>query len=464
MKTLFSCRRFAVVIGLLLVSSAYATPTPFGVIHYLEEGQWFVQLFTKDADGWPDTLEKRVFASEAGALARIRELTHTLGVTETDIHSSEVAGEIQAPFTGEIWEAPNEWSEEWEKNYSTWVRQNFDDQFFVKYGIKTDCADAAVALRWIYSRFAGLPAGNTLAWGGGLMTNRSVRSIWKTLPTADNWYEDQRFLAALDYLLVNTYTHSLDKDGYPIEISPKRLAEGTFHLEMREVDGHTRVVSRIERDNGRYPITDLYSNVPRKVRSLYEEPFTVSQQPKLLLGGFKNHRWLKISGTTATLVPAADMPGYSLEQYQPEFFTHGVPDFSAEVVSRFQESFDPVLALEAIFKNLKSGVKDRKKVVEEGYKACQKEDCSPGTAGYENWSTPSRDERLLGYFTQIQMYLKALTGDDLDRFTRAYEGEKSRKYVKIAKKKLRFRDIEALWTTGKYSSDPKESLARRWGI
>jgi len=457
---------FTAIFLILSVSSSSAAPDSgkYSVIKYSEENQWFVQLFISGSDGWPDTIEKRAYPSEASADLRISELRKALGaVLEGSIKKSS-SDELHEPFAGEIWPATHEWSKEWEEKFADWTRQNFDKNFFKKYKIQTDCADAAIALRWIFSRISGLPAGNTLASGGGLMTNRSVRAIWKNIPTSENWYEDRRFLTALDYLLDNTYTHSFHADAYPIETNPQYLVEGTFHLEMRSGDGHTRVVSQIVHEHGKYPIIDLYSNVPRAVRRLYEERFTVSAQPDLRFGGFMKHRWPRLSPDSASLTPAKNMPGYSLEQYLPEFFQHGIPDYSAEVISRFEEAFDPVIALRAILKNLKEGLDDRKDIVVKGFRACQKEDCSPGTAGYENWSTPSRDERLLGYFTQIQTYRKTLTGVELDRFSAVYEKEKTKKYLKLGKRKITLTELEAVWINRKFSSNPRVSPQLRWGF
>lgn len=451
----------------LLAAPSVRAAQPRGqveLLKYMEEGQWYVHSFTEDSEGWPETLEKKAFPTEALASIEIKKLKASTGAVEVDAQGNDNPLELNNPLLGEIWTAKNEWSEEWESKFSEWVRNNFNKKFFKKYNIKTDCADAAVAIRWIYSRMMSLPAGNTLTFGGVMMTNRSLRSTWKDLPTSENWYDDRRFMTALDYLLLNTYTHSLQRDAYPIKISPTYLTEGTFHLEMREEDGHTRVISKIDRDTRNYPITDLYSNVPRVVRTLAEEPFTVSEQPEMRVGGFMKHRWTKFSGNEADLVPANMMPGYSLEQYRPEFFTHGIPNFSAEVVARFQEAFDPVMALEALFKNIKNSMRDRIDVVASGYSACQKVDCSPGSSGYENWSTPSRDGRLLGYFKQIQNYLKTLSGDELTRFAVRYKQELSRKYIKIDRKKYLYQDLEEIWTKGLYSSNPKDPPQRRWGL
>lgn len=52
-----------------------------------------------------------------------------------------------------LWRPKNTWSAEWEEKYNQWVEANFDEEFFVKKNLATDCADAAIMLRWILLEF-----------------------------------------------------------------------------------------------------------------------------------------------------------------------------------------------------------------------------------------------------------------------------------------------------------------------
>ncbi|MBS1963382.1 MAG: hypothetical protein JST04_14295 [Bdellovibrionales bacterium] len=454
-----------VLAGLALFAFGSALASPPVALKYAENGNWYVHVVKMDGEGFPDTVEKRAYPTEGEADARIRELASRSGTVEKDsVPSGDPTHELRGTMAGEIWTATEEWSTDWEDKFADWTRANFDAKFFKRYKIKTDCADAAVALRWIFSRIMGLPAGNRLDWGGGLMTNRSVRAAWANLPTATNWYEDKRFLAALDYILVNTYTHSVHADSYPIEITPQFLREGAFHLELRTEDGHTRVFTNITRDPYSWPLEDMWSNVPRKVRKLEVEPFTVYQQPPMKFGGILRHRWTRLTAASAYLVPAEQMPGYSLEQYQPDFFQHGTYDYSAEVAARIRASTDPVIGLESVLKNLNQAIDDRKTLVEDGFKVCSAADCSPGTQNYEDWSSPSRDARLGGYFDQVDGYLASLHGDDLDRAKDVLKSERKKNLLKFDGKKYRYDDVAAVWKAKKYSSDPRDPPATRWGF
>ncbi|MDP2968857.1 MAG: hypothetical protein Q8P64_06590, partial [Deltaproteobacteria bacterium] len=53
------------------------------------------------------------------------------------------------------------WTAEEESNFARWVEANLTEDFFIRHNIPVDCADVPYAVRWIYARIAGLPAGAT---------------------------------------------------------------------------------------------------------------------------------------------------------------------------------------------------------------------------------------------------------------------------------------------------------------
>lgn len=456
---------FCLSASLFFAHSGFTSaPVDSKVLKYGENGNWVVQVLRVDAEGFPDTLERSVFPTEPMADRRFKAVRKSLGITEpVDFSEDRPLRELRNPLAGEIWTATEAWSPEWEMRYSEWVRNEFDYRFFSRYKVETDCADVAIAVRWIFSRIFHLPAGNRLSSGGALLTNRSVRSAWKNLPTADNWYDDRRFRAALDYVLVNTYTHSINADSYPILIDFDWIKEGAFHLELRDEDGHTRLFTRVTRARG-WPITDMWSTVPKKVRPLVVEPFTVFVQPPLRFGGILRHRWVRLGEDSAWLVPEAEMPGYSLEQYSPDFFKHGRKDFSAEIVARIDDSLDPLVGLQAIITNLRRSFSERKDVVNDGFKECQKEDCSPGSVGYENWSTPSRDKRIGEHFQQVAAATEILRGDDRERSDALMKNVRRKKIVRVEGEKLQYDDLARIWAERRYSSDPRDPPGKRWGL
>ncbi|MBC7384657.1 MAG: hypothetical protein H7301_00665 [Cryobacterium sp.] len=432
---------------------------------YPEKGDWTLHWIRIDRDGFPVTIERSRFSDRSQAeLQKKKTVTDPAPSFKNKFVDNNTALELRPSFTDEIWHADRSWDENWETRYSSWIRENFDPAFFKRYGIRTDCADAAIALRWIFSRIHFLPAGNHLVGTRALFTNRSMKPAWKRFPTNIEWFRDRRFLAALDYLMLSTSTHTLVGDAYPISVNPSTLTEGSFHLEIRNESGHARIISKISTAPNVAPVFDTYSNVPRKIRVLWTEPFLVYSQPILGHGGFLKYRWVNLSTSSASLAPSESMPGYSLEQYRPDFFRHGIPDFSAEVAARFQETFDPLAAQKLIYQSIKSALQERIGLVQKGYVECQRIRCVPGSDGYDVWSTPSRDSRIKNSFEQIQNYLTSLHGEGLSKFRTFHEIEKVQIYLVFHGEKFRYGDLESLWLSSRISSDPRVTPRKRWGL
>ncbi len=94
----------------------------------------------------------------------------------------------------QVWEVGDRrWTVEEERRFEKWVEETITEDFFIRYQIPTDCADAVYAIRWIYARIAHLPAAATTRegrWIGHWSTD------WKHLPTHPEWHMDERFRAA----------------------------------------------------------------------------------------------------------------------------------------------------------------------------------------------------------------------------------------------------------------------------
>ena len=107
----------------------------------------------------------------------------------------------------QVWEVGDRrWTVEEERGFEKWVDETITEDFFIRYRIPTDCADAVYAIRWIYARIAHLPAAATTT-DGRLVGHWSTD--WKHLPTHPEWHEDERFRAALLYVLRKTWTGTL---------------------------------------------------------------------------------------------------------------------------------------------------------------------------------------------------------------------------------------------------------------
>jgi len=86
----------------------------------------------------------------------------------------------------QVWEVGDRrWTVEEERGFEKWVEETITEDFFIRYQIPTDCADAVYAIRWIYARINHLPAAATTRegrWIGHWSTE------WKHLPTHPEWH------------------------------------------------------------------------------------------------------------------------------------------------------------------------------------------------------------------------------------------------------------------------------------
>lgn len=425
-----------------------------------EDEKWIVEAFSRAQDGWQEPRWRKAFSTTPRLRSFLR--AHKLRLRDPELF--EQGPELRSTEgSSPLWKVTNSWSWTWEERYAEWVQQNADPQFFQRYQIATDCADVAFVLRWIFARDHGLPVGSRLAGSGDLFTQDSVRKEWLRLPTATNWWEDKRFMAALNYLLDNTYTHTLTRDSYPIEISQKALLAGSYFVRLFDKTGHTQFVHRTYyTDSQLLPLRLIASTVPRTVRTLFETEFWDTERPRESEGGFMRFRWPVRTTSGTVLLANTKMPYHSTMQFSSEF-GKDQPFFAIAVLSALQPGFSLPEWLHSGIRDIKSQLQIRKDIVEQGSVVCQTKKCAPGSSEYENWSTPSRDKRIGQLLTQLHtvstkvpeasavlspLWNKALAEPALDLNGQTHS----------------LRSILFIWSDTMYSSDPSDSVARRWGL
>jgi hypothetical protein len=436
-----------------------------GVLYnfYGEGDAFYVEAILERDGKLPDILWRRKFADAGRAKEFFRELAGRERPAWLDslARSGEGRPALEVQNTS-IWPVTAAWSAAIEAQYRTWVQTNVDANFMEKYGIRTDCADVAVSLRWIFARIKGLPMANRMA-NGQLFTNESMKTEWESLPTDPRWNLDRRFRAALDYVLDMTYTHTLLLDSYPVKIDPTYVNPGAHFLYIFDETGHTLFMYRMSNGaQGEVPLRHISSTVPKEVRELYEDAFVEPMQPEQ--GGFLRIRWpVKGADGQWKLTPKAEMPGYSLEQFDPAAL-EGLP-YDEFVYGRVAPNrrVDPESKLTMLAEQLRNLFEARGEIVAEGYDHCYPGRCAPGSKDYEDWSTPTRDARLLSRIRAAQEVLRVNPG--LGEFWEQeltyyeiwidYEGD----YRSITLQTL----VEA-WLAGRYSSDPNKSIPERWGF
>ena len=95
-----------------------------------------------------------------------------------------------------------------------------------------------------------------------------------------------------------------------------------------------------------------------------------------------------------------------------------------------------------------------------GFEFCSLNDCSPGSANYDNWSTPSRDKASLDFALQIEN----LSNKNID-LQKHFNATSLKLQIDLFENmSLNLLEIHKIWLDQKYSSDPNNSIHIRWGI
>lgn len=363
----------------------------------------------------------------------------------------------------ELWKATNSWNREWEAKFSEWLEKEVDSDFYHRLGIRTDCADAVIGLRWIFARNNSLPVANTLADSGNLFGHFSMNRKWNKLPKADLWYKDELFMTALDYVMDLTSTRTLIKDGYPLAISSDALKAGAFVLTRNQTDGHVKIISKTNYlDPLELPIYTLASTSPRELRKLQLEIMVDQEWPypgaKEVLG----FRRPVLVGEDWRLLSPDKNDFYSLEQFDGNLKLQ-YPQFIKYVLKKTKGDFDPVFLTKYGAQDIKSYILQRVDIVTKGYEYCSKHKCPKDSTAYEEWSTPSRDSKLKKKYEDMFFLIKAFSelADGLDLI---WEKELLETKVQVYDRELTLSQVQFLIESGKFSSDPNETPLRRFGL
>ncbi len=427
-------------VALFLVLSPFAAFAKTHLQVRSEESQWIVEEIGTATDGWPEVLERKYYPSQELAQQELLKLQKKSPV------SSLTTLSLQPQMaTGALWITTNQWSDEWENKYAAWIENEVSVDFFVENNIATDCADVAYSLRWVFSRIHGLPAANILGGSNVLMTNETVRSAWAKLPTAAKWTDDKRFRAALNYLLGLTYTHTLWDDSFPVALNRDALKSGSYNLNLHDSSGHTQVIHWLGANSG-LPFLTLNSTVPRKVRQLMDS-LLFADFPKKNETAILRFRWAVKNSSRISLLKASAMPGFSEEQYSFK----SDKDFTIALFDKLGVPSEPESISEYLAKDIFELFTARIDIVKEGFAKCQKIDCKPGSAGYENWSTPSRDSRISGKISTYENLPVKEGSTWADKVVLDLEGTG-----------WPLKSLIWNWKNSVYSSDPRDTVEARW--
>jgi hypothetical protein len=467
----------ALLLNFYLLPFAGAAPRLLHELHP-EDGRWQVTSFRAPdlarGERYPTRVETRSYDSEPLA----REALATLNAGRPPLAESSRPEEqalvnpalwsaqfakLTTSTSQGLWKPTQGWSLEWEKRYAEWVQNEVQPEFFRDLNLSVDCADVVYSLRFIFSRMHGLRIGVRLAGSRVLFTHAAYDRRWSRLPTHADWRQDQRFRAALEFLLDNTYTASLIQDSYPIKISPEALTAGAHFMDFTTYlnAAHTWIVFRTQMQGQGLPVEMACASEPKQPWVLMRNPFLDdATEHSTKRGGFLKLRWLAPSGTA--LVAGNRMPDYSLEQYDPAFVAEkGTLGLSTQF--RVNSTPDIALLFRRHLDGIRSSLSTRSYLVTTGYDICRDNEttCTPGGRDYEDYSTPSRDRRI-GANLAVARAMMAQFGPEL---VSIWNEMQNWSLVSVGSNRyLTFGEIIRTWESGLYSSDPRDPPLRRWGV
>jgi hypothetical protein len=302
----------------------------------------------------------------------------------------------------QLWEVGDRrWTVEEERRFERWVEETITEDFFIRYKIPTDCADAVYAIRWVYARMAQLPVAATTRegrWIGHWSTD------WKHLPTAPEWEKDERFRAALLYLLPKTWTGTLPFDTYPVRISPDSVTPGTLFLVTAS---HTGIIGHIFPDGSHpHPLQTWESALPVKVQKLSLRYFFSGKPDPKARSGLVKFRWPVSENGEWKYLPVEEHPFYSEEQYTSGF-CQGNGDFVEAVARRIDPTSYP--PMEKIIKVMGTTIrllKERVPIVLAGYQQCGNGDCPEGSESWEIHNTVGRDGMIVSLMDHLSQIIE----------------------------------------------------------
>ncbi len=354
----------------------------------------------------------------------------------------------------QLWEVGDRrWTTQEEREFEKWVEKNITEDFFIHYRIPTDCADAVYAIRWIYARMMHLPAAATTK-EGKLIGHWSTD--WKHLPTHAEWDQDERFRAALSYLLPKTWTGTLPFDTYPVRISPDSVTPGTLFL---VTESHTGIIGHVFLDGSYiHPLQTWESALPVKVQKLTSRYFFMPKPDARAGSGLIRFRWPVPGNGGWKYLPIKEHPFYSEEQYASDF-SKGYSDFPEAVAKRIDPAtYSSREKLERVIGTITRLAKERVPIVIKGHQECSNGGCPEGSEWWEIQNTAGRDETialLMGHLMQV------IESNHLNREST----KKMMEAISIDISKDRSVTFSHLYQSYLWlSPHPEDSIEARWGF
>jgi hypothetical protein len=358
-----------------------------------------------------------------------------------------------------VWNGSRDWTQEDEIRYSIWVENELDVNIFTSaaskyYGLETDCADFVYTARAIYA------FENQLVFAVNDPTN-SANTINNK---KTNWDHDSseigRFFSFARYFHQMISTSTLHKDTYPVALTRDYVQPGSLFLFYKY---HSMLVKSVS-SNG---IPTLYeSTVPYKVRSLYAR----TGIPAVFFDKMANPGGLrKFKPAQFVKKSEWEFQGYSTEQYDLRSVKTKAADWTREVHRRLSIGNQVETSKSEMIRHFSTVctlTKERINIVKEAVRYRQKVGRVLNAVEYENYSTPSRDQKLKEHFLNfIEANTRARATDyTVDTAANLLDNKNSCSAVYDGVNSMSLWQFYLNMMNGKVSSDPNDSLRARWGF
>lgn len=367
---------------------------------------------------------------------------------------------ITAVAFSSVWEVEQHWDQNWEKQYSSWVEKNWQQDIFTNessllYNLKTDCADASYAMRATFSYLHKLPFQFTSSSG------RKINQASIVFDQVGN--KDQRFRLFLEYVFTNTNTQTLSVDTYPVAISRETLRPGMLYVAPGI---HSYQVIKLDIYGN---IQTLSSTVPKAVRVLFLNhsfPFYLPSDFHKFSDGFRAFRW-----------PEGLNPNESKDQFDISRQAQGsFIVYSNQLIFRLSLKSEPLeFKIKRHLESLCYYARERSVLVAQAYvkKLARKGSCLDRSQ-FEDYSTYQRDSRLKEYFNYLQSLKSDLDWQTLPeelkaRYLSLFNNYYQDSFCQIetswpGKPLLSLYEIRQALVAGKLVANPNADIEQRWGL
>ncbi|MGZ3789790.1 MAG: hypothetical protein ACXVLQ_14770 [Bacteriovorax sp.] len=302
--------------------------------------------------------------------------------------------------------------------------------------IFSDCADLPFILRAYFSWMNDLPFSyptELVEAKGFTKTKKDIRySRFGNIVTRKRYVENgdnvnKIFKSVSDMISTASFrtdaskndTGDLFRDTYPADIDRKSIVPGTV---LYDPNGHVAVVYDVT-TNGKILLIDAHPDNSLTALT-YGEKF--ARTSVKVGGGFSNFRPFSVAGDEIGPVRNADLPGYSLIQYQkgPFIFKGRELTFYEYVRNKLADGdvvYDPISEFNDQLDELCQDVKNREESVNSSLQSGLQNQYHPETlplniygadGEWEAYASPSRDARIKTEVNQIKDFLtKVIAGN-----------------------------------------------------